>query len=236
MLPSIRHMMQSHATARDAQHHDSAFRLPPIRSVEHSTDMAHEHERRDSIFQMPLAQHYKTSLSVTRDSKRHDSVFQELLDEHHAAIGRRVTVSIDDLVTPSQIEASPAMTTKTKRVTSASRYAQDSLTRRSARKTDTNAAAKVRAIHRSFFPRPQLHAKPPSTETLAPGIHLDADSKRWASRSLVDRHFIKQLAANDLGNFRPSPPTPALTLRMLLQAVTAMTTQNKKTRRRGKGR
>ncbi|KAK0936458.1 hypothetical protein LTR29_011936 [Friedmanniomyces endolithicus] len=227
--------MQSHATARDTQHHDSAFRLPPIRSVEHPTDVAHEDERRDSIFQMPLAQHNKTSLSVTRDSKRHDSVFQQLLDEHHAAIGRRATVSIDDLVTPSQTEASLAMT-KTKRVTSASRYAKGSLTRRSTRKVDSNGAAKIRAIHRSFFPRPQLHAKPPSTETLAPGTHLDADSKRWASRSLVDRHFIKQLAANDLGNFRPSPPTPALTPRMLLQAVTAMTTQNKKTRRRGKGR
>ncbi|KAK1056344.1 hypothetical protein LTR12_017036 [Friedmanniomyces endolithicus] len=222
--------------ARDGQYHDSALRLPPIRSVEQSLDVVHEDEPRDSILQMPLAQQYNSALSVTRHSKRHDSVFQELLDEHHAAIGRRGTVSINDLVIYPQIEGSLAVTTKTKRVSSASRFAQGSPTGRSARKTDSNAAAKVRTIHRSFFPRPQLHAKPPSTDTLAPGTHLDADSKRWASRGLIDRHFIKRLAANDLGNFRPAPPTPALTLRMLLQAVTAMTAQNKKTRRWGKGR
>ncbi|KAK0260999.1 hypothetical protein LTR35_017917 [Friedmanniomyces endolithicus] len=182
--------------ARDGQYHDSALRLPPIRSVEQSLDVVHEDEPRDSILQMPLAQQYNSALSVTRHSKRHDSVFQELLDEHHAAIGRRGTVSINDLVIYPQIEGSLAVTTKTKR----------------------------------------LHAKPPSTDTLAPGTHLDADSKRWASRGLIDRHFIMRLAANDLGNFRPAPPTPALTLRMLLQAVTAMTAQNKKIRQWGKGR
>ncbi|KAK3623863.1 hypothetical protein LTR22_024196 [Elasticomyces elasticus] len=63
-----------------------------------------------------------------------------------------------------------------------------------------------------------------------------ADSKRWPNRGVLDRSFIKRLALNDIDSFRPAPVIHAPSLLALLQAVTAMTKQNKKARRRYKGR
>ncbi|KAK6400571.1 hypothetical protein LTR81_024197 [Elasticomyces elasticus] len=113
---------------------------------------------------------------------------------------------------------------------------QDSPTNQPARKHTFRTTIKACAICQAMFPQPKLLACPPSTETLAPSTHLYADSKRWPNRGVLDGSFIKRLAVNDVDGFRPAPVIYAPGLLELLQAVTAMTKQNKKARRRCKGR
>ncbi|KAK4901405.1 hypothetical protein LTR49_027287 [Elasticomyces elasticus] len=113
---------------------------------------------------------------------------------------------------------------------------QDSRKKQPARKHAFRTTVKVGAGYQTIFPRPKLLACPPSTETLTPGTHLYADSKRWPNRDGLDRSFIKRLAVDDIDSFRPAPVIHVPSLLALLQAVTAMTKQNKKSRRRCKGR
>ncbi|KAK4896166.1 hypothetical protein LTR49_028185 [Elasticomyces elasticus] len=113
---------------------------------------------------------------------------------------------------------------------------QNSPKDRRACKTAFKTTIKARAIYQSMFPRPKLLACPPSTETLAPGTHLYADSKRWPNRGGLERSFIRRLTVNDIDSFCPAPVIPAPRLLTLLQAVTAMTKQNKKPKRRCSGR
>ncbi|KAK3613673.1 hypothetical protein LTR22_028058 [Elasticomyces elasticus] len=113
---------------------------------------------------------------------------------------------------------------------------QDSPTNQPARKHTFRTTIKARAIYQTISPQTRLLACPPSTETLAPGTHLYADSKRWPNRGILDRSFIKRLAANDVDSFGPAPVIYAPSLLPLLQPVTAMTKQNKKVRRQCKGR
>ncbi|KAK3615529.1 hypothetical protein LTR56_026535 [Elasticomyces elasticus] len=113
---------------------------------------------------------------------------------------------------------------------------QDSPKEQPAHKHAFRTTVKARTIYRTMFPQPKLLACPPSTKTLAPGTHLYADSKRWPNRGVLDRSFIKRLAVNDVDSFRPAPVIYSPSLLALLQAVTAITKQNKKARRRCKGR
>ncbi|KAK3617645.1 hypothetical protein LTR56_025157 [Elasticomyces elasticus] len=244
MLPSIRYVEQLAALGHDETRHDRVVRVAPIRSNEQSPLRTDQDERRDSVMQIPPVRLETRTQDVAQAGKRYDTILQRLLDEDYGVqsrqrfpiVDRRNKMSINDLLLAPP--AAPlVVTTNTKdRPISPASTMQDSPKDRRARKTAFKTTIKARAIYQSIFPRPKLLACPPSTETLAPGTHLYADSKRWPSRGGLDRSFIRRLTVNDIDSFCSAPVIPAPRLLALLQAVTAMTKQNKKPKRRCSGR
>ncbi|KAK3615210.1 hypothetical protein LTR56_026739 [Elasticomyces elasticus] len=213
MLPSIRYVEQLAALGHDETRHDRVVRLAPIRSNEQSPPRTDQDERRDSVMQIPPVRLKTRTRDVAQAVKRHDTILQRLPDEAHGVqsrqrspiVDRRDKVSINDLLLAPP--AAPlVVTTNTKRspISPASTM-QDSPKDRRARKTAFKTTIKARAIYQSIFPRPRLLACPPSTETLAPGTHLYADSKRCPNRGGLDRSFIRRLTVNDIDSFRPAP-------------------------------
>ncbi|KAK5724434.1 hypothetical protein LTR15_004479 [Elasticomyces elasticus] len=241
MLPSIRYVEQF-AAGNDDSLQDT--QMAPIRSNEPSPPMAFQDVRRDSVVQIPPVRLEKRALDTAHVGKRHDTIFQRMLNEHYAVqspqgspvVDRRMKLSINNLLLAPP--AAPLVkTTDAKRSPlSPASTMHDSPKKQPARNPAFRTTIKARAIYQTIFPRPKLVACPPSTETLAPGTHLYADSKRWPNRGGLDRSFIKRLAVNDIDSFRPAPVIHAPSLLALLHAVTAMTKQNKKVRRRCKGR
>ncbi|KAK5674077.1 hypothetical protein LTS10_013172 [Elasticomyces elasticus] len=241
MLPSIRYVEQF-AAGNDDGLQDT--HMAPIRSNEPSPPMAFQDVRRDSAMQIPPVRLEKRALDTAHVGKRHDTSFQRMLNEHHAVqsprrspvVDRRMKLSINNLLLAPP--AAPLVETTNVKYSPSSPAStmQDSPKKQPARKAAFRTTVKTRAIYQSFFPRPKLVACPPSTETLAPGTHLYAGSKRWPNRGGLDRSFIKRLAVSDIDSFRPAPVIHAPSLLALLQAVTAMTKQDKKARRRCKGR
>ncbi|KAK4958071.1 hypothetical protein LTR10_004496 [Elasticomyces elasticus] len=241
MLPSIRYVEQF-AAGNDESLED--IQMAPMRSNEQSPPIAFQDVRRDSVMQIPPVRLEKRTLDTAHIGKRHDTIFQRMLNDHHAVQSpqrspvaeKRMRLSINNLLLAPP--AAPLVeTTNAKRSPSSpSSTMQASPKKLPTRKAAFRTTVKTRAYYQTIFPRPKLVACPPSTETLAPGTHLYEDSKRWPNRGGLDRSFIKRLAVNDIDSFRPAPVIHAPSLLALLQAVTAMTKQNKKVRRRCKGR
>ncbi|KAK6365157.1 hypothetical protein LTR81_028056 [Elasticomyces elasticus] len=241
MLPSIRYVEQCATSGHDRTRRDSDVQMPPIRAAEQSATRAHVDERRDSVMHMPSVRLEKRRLDLAHAGKPHDTVSQRMLNDHQnvqslrrsPVVDRRGRVSIKDLLLASPA-ASLIETTNTKLGLSSPTLTMQSSPKKSIRNYAFRTTVKARAIYQTIFPRPKLPAMPPSTETLAPGTHLYEDSKRWPKRDGLDRDFVKRLAVNDINSFRPPPVIHAPSLLALLQAVTAMTKQTKKSRRRCK--
>ncbi|KAK5738511.1 hypothetical protein LTS12_025568 [Elasticomyces elasticus] len=243
MLPSIRYVEQF-AAGLDGDLHDSVVQMPPLRSNERLPPRAFQYERRDSVMQISPVRLERRTLGTAHVGMRHDTILQRMLNGHHGVqspewplvVDRRMKLSINNLLLFPP--AAPLVeTTNTKRSPSSpASTLQDNSKKQPARKHAFRTTVKVGAGYLTIFPRPKLLACPLSTETLAPGTHLYADSKRWPNRDCLDRSFIKRLAVNDIDSFRPAPVIHVPSLLALLQAVAAMTKQNKKSRRRCKGR
>ncbi|KAK3613852.1 hypothetical protein LTR56_027635 [Elasticomyces elasticus] len=245
MLPSIRYVEQF-AAGHDGNLHDSVVQMAPIRSNEQSPPRAFQYERLDSVMQISPVRLERRTLRTAHVGKRHDTILQRMLNYHHGVqspewppdVDRRMKLSINNLLLAPP--AAPLVeTTNTKRSPSSpASTLQDSPKKQLACKHAFRTTVKAGAGYQAIFPRPKLLACPPSTEALAPGTHLYADSKRWPDRDRLDRSFIKRLAVDDFDAFRPrpAPVIHAPSLLALLQAVTAMTKQKKKSRRRCKGR
>ncbi|KAK3615321.1 hypothetical protein LTR56_026663 [Elasticomyces elasticus] len=223
---------------------DDSTQLVPIRSVEQPTARVYDDVRRDSVIQIPPVRLEKRTSDTAHVGKRHDIISQRMLNEHHdvqspqrsPVVDRRMKLAIKSLLLAPP--AAPLIdTTNAKRSPSSpASTMQDSPKKQPARKDALRTTVEARAIYQTICPQPKLLACLPSTETLALGTHLYADSKRWPNRSVLDRSFIKRLAVNDIDSFRPAPVIYPPSLLALLQAVTATTKQNKKARRRCKGR
>ncbi|KAK5696292.1 hypothetical protein LTR17_024328 [Elasticomyces elasticus] len=243
MLPSIRYVEQFAASNRESRQ-DIMFQMVPIRSNEQSPLRAFQDVRRDSVMQTPPVRLEKRTLGTAHVGKRYDTIFQRMLNEHHAVqslrqspvVDRKIMLSINNLLLAPP--AAPLLETPNAKRSPASPAStmQDSPKKQPTRKPAFRTTVKARAMNQTIFPQPKLLACPPSTETLASGTHLYADSKRWPIRGGLDRSFIKRLAVNDMDSIRPAPVIQVPNLLALLQAVTVMTKQNKKSRRRCKGR
>ncbi|KAK3616377.1 hypothetical protein LTR56_025993 [Elasticomyces elasticus] len=244
MLPSIRFIDHFAAINDNERSHDDSTQLAPVRSVEQPTARFYDDVRRDSVIHIPPVRYEKRNANTAHVGDSHDIIFQKMLNEHHDAQSPQRSPAVDrrtKLAIKSLLLAPPAAplidTTNTRRSPSSPASAiQDSPKKQLARKHVFRTKIKARAIYKTIFPQPKLPACPPSTEMLAPGTHLYADSKRWPNRGILDRSFINRLAVNDIDSFRPTPVIHTFSLLPLLQAVTAMTKQNKKIRRRCKGR
>ncbi|KAK6375946.1 hypothetical protein LTR81_027881 [Elasticomyces elasticus] len=244
MLPSIRFIDHFAAISDNELSRDDSTRLAPIRSVEQHTVRVYDDARRDSVIQSPPVRLEERVSDTAHVGERHDVIFQRILNEHHDVQSRQRSPVVDKtkklaikslLLAPTAAPSVSKTNSKRSPLSPAS-IMQDSPKKQPAHKHAFRTTVKARAIYRSMFPQPKLLACPPSTETLAPGTHLYTDSKRWPNRSVLDRSFIKRLAVNDIDSFRPAPVIHAPNLLALLQAVTAITKQNKKARRRYKGR
>ncbi|KAK4914164.1 hypothetical protein LTR49_017596 [Elasticomyces elasticus] len=224
MLPSIRFIDHFAAISDNELSRDDSTRLAPIRSVEQHTARVYDDARRDSIIQTPPVR-LEERVSDTAHSRQRSPV-----------VDKTMKLAIKSLLLAPPAAPSISKTNSKRSPLSPASIMQDSPKEQPAHKHAFRTTVKARAIYRTMFPQPKLLACPPSTETLAPGTHLYTDSKRWPNRSVLDRSFIKRLAVNDIDSFRPAPVIHAPNLLALLQAVTGITKQNKKARRRYKGR
>ncbi|KAK3613191.1 hypothetical protein LTR56_028011 [Elasticomyces elasticus] len=244
MLPSIRFIDHCAAISDNELSRDDSTRLAPIRSVEQRTARVYDDARRDSVIQTPPVRLEERVSGTAHVGARCDIIIQRMLNEHHDVqtpqrspiVDRRMKLAIKSLLLAPPAAPLVSETNSKRSPSSPASIMQDSPKKQPAHKHAFRTTVKARAIYRTMFPQPKLLACPPSTETLAPGTHLYADSKRWPNRGVLDRSFIKRLAVNDIDSFRPAPVIHAPNLLALLQAVTAMTKQNKKARRRCKDR
>ncbi|KAK5687908.1 hypothetical protein LTR17_026662 [Elasticomyces elasticus] len=244
MLPSIGLIDHFAAISDNELSHDDSTQLAPIESVEQPTARVYVDARRDSVIQTPPARLEERLPDTAHVGERRDIIFQRMLNDHHDVQSPQRSPVVDKtmkLAIKSLLLAPPAAplvskTNSKRSPLSPASIMQDSPKEQPAHKHAFRRTVKAPAIYRTIFPQPKLLACPPSTETLAPGTHLYADSKRWPNRDVLDRSFIKRLAVNDIDSFRPAPVIHAPKLLALLQAVTAITKQNKKARRRCKGR
>ncbi|KAK5708901.1 hypothetical protein LTR17_020264 [Elasticomyces elasticus] len=244
MLPSIRFIDHFAAISDDELSRDDSTRLAPIRSVEQPTATVYDDARRDSVIQIPPVRLEERMQDTAHVGERPGIIFQRMLNEHHdvqspkrsPVVDERMKLAIKSLLLAPPTAILVDKTNSKRSPLSLASIMQDSPTNQPARKHTFRTTIKACAIYQTMFPQPKLLARPPSTETLAPGTHLYTDSKRWPNRGVLDRSFIKRLAVNDVDSFRPAPVIYAPSLLALLQAVTAMTKQNKKARRRCKGR
>ncbi|KAK5697779.1 hypothetical protein LTR17_023811 [Elasticomyces elasticus] len=189
MLPSIRYV-EHFAAGHDGDLHDSIGQMAPIRSSEQFTTKG----------------------------------FPRMLNGHHGvqspeqplAVVGRMKLSINSLLLAPPAAPLVETTNNKRSPSSPASTLQHSLKKQLARKHAFRTTVKVGAGYQTIFPLPKLLARPPSTEMLAPGTHLYADSKRWPNRNCLDRSFIKRLAVNDIDSFRPAAVIHVPSLLVLL--------------------
>ncbi|KAK3613589.1 hypothetical protein LTR22_028097, partial [Elasticomyces elasticus] len=234
MLPSNRYV-EHFAAGHDEDLHDSIDQMAPIRSNEQLPPRAFQYERRDSVMHISPVRLERRTLGTAHAQIRHDTISQRMLNGHHGvqspeqplAVVGRMKLSINSLLLVPPAAPLVETTNNKRSPSSPASTLQDSLKKQLARKHAFRTTVKVGAGYQTIFPRPKLLARPPSTETLAPGTHLYADSKRWPNGDCLDRSFIKRLAINDIDSSRPAPFIDIPSLLALLQAVAAITKQNK---------
>ncbi|KAK3619911.1 hypothetical protein LTR22_025797 [Elasticomyces elasticus] len=213
MLPSIRFIDHFAAKSEDELRRDDLTQLAPIRSVEQPTARVYDDARRDSVIQIPPVRFEERTSDTAHVGERSDIIFHRMLTEHHDVQSPQRSFVVDKtmkLAIQSLLLAPPATplidkTNSKRNPLSPASTMQGSPTNQPARRHTFRTTIKACAIYQAMFPQPKLLACPPSTETLAPGTHLYADSKRWPNRGVLDRSFIKRLAVNDVDGFRPAP-------------------------------
>jgi len=190
--------------------------------------------------------HHDESPPLRSDTKvRNDSVFQDLLEEgtkiQHPGSRPRTGIKIDDLLlaAPANILIETTESNRSSCKTATTATARGSRSGQSGASYRFRGTGRSRLIHQAIYPRPKLPAVPPSTETLAPGMHLSTDAKRWMTRNPSDQHFVSSFTVHDIDTLRPGTIGYAPGLLALLQAAAACAKQAslaRKARRRSKRR